>query len=41
MKKIKLYSFILLGLITAACTNGPKGSVKNEIKESNACHLGL
>ena len=35
MKKIKLYSFILLGLITAACTNGPKGSVKNEIKESN------
>lgn len=35
MKKIKLYSFILLGLITAACTNGPKDSVKNEIKESN------
>lgn len=34
MKKIKLYSFILLGLITAACTNGPKDSVKNEIKES-------
>lgn len=34
MKKIKLYSFILLGLITVACTNGPKDSVKNEIKES-------
>ena len=34
MKKIKLYSFILLGLITVACTSGPKDSVKNEIKES-------
>lgn len=35
MKKIKLYSFILLGLITVACTNRPKDSEKNEIKESS------